>query len=136
VAASIAERVDLKLGLRTLWPLLLLGLISVIHWYFTERSGNGNLVPYAAYQAWSILVVVLLLIVWPARRYTHGGLLAWAAVWYGLAKVFETFDLQVFGLLGRTLSGHTIKHILASLAVFAIVRQLYLRQPFTIAAVR
>ena len=49
---------------------------------------------------------------------------AWAAVWYGLAKVFETFDLQVYRLLGGTLSGHTIKHVLAAFAVFAIVRQL------------
>jgi len=129
VAASIAERVDLKLGLRSLWPLLLLGVVTVIYWYATERSGTGNLVPYAAYQAWSILVIVLLLVAWPASRYTHGGLLAWAAGWYGLAKVFETFDLQVFRLFGGVLSGHTIKHVLASFAVFAIVRQLHARQP-------
>ena len=64
------------------------------------------------------------MLAYPARRYSHGGLLAWAAVWYGLAKVFETFDLQVYRLLGGTLSGHTIKHVLASFAVFAIVRQL------------
>jgi hypothetical protein len=41
--------------------------------------------------------------------------------------VFETFDLQVYRLLGSTLSGHTIKHVLASFAVFAIVRQLRVR---------
>jgi hypothetical protein len=129
VAASVAERVDLKLGLRSLWPLLLVGVITVVYWYATERAGAGNVVPYAAYQAWSIVVIVLLLIAWPARRYTHGALLAWAAGWYGLAKVFETFDLQVFRLLGGALSGHTVKHVLASLAVFAIVRQLQARQP-------
>jgi hypothetical protein len=129
VAASVAERVDLKLGLRSLWPLLLVGVITVVYWYATERTGAGNVVPYAAYQAWSIVVIVLLLIAWPARRYTHGGLLGWAAGWYGLAKVFETFDLQVFRLLGGALSGHTVKHVLASLAVFAIVRQLHARQP-------
>jgi len=128
--------VDLKLGLRSLWPLLLLGVVTVIYWYATERNGVGNLVPYAAYQAWSILVIVLLLVAWPARRYTHGGLLAWAAGWYGLAKVFETFDLQVFRLLGGVLSGHTIKHVLASFAVFAIVRQLRARQPIVHSAVR
>ena len=57
------------------------------------------------------------------------GLLTWAAIWYGLAKVFETFDLQVYRLLGGTLSGHTIKHVLAAFAVFAIVRQLRMREP-------
>jgi len=128
VAAALAERVDLRLGLRSLWPLLLLGVVTVIYWYATERAGAGNLIPYAAYQAWSILIIVLLLLAWPARRYSHGGLLAWAAVWYGLAKVFETFDLQIFRLLGGALSGHTIKHVLAAFAVFAIVRQLQERE--------
>ncbi len=134
VAAAIAERVDAKLGERSLWPLLAVGVITVVYWYATERSGAGNLIPYAAYQAWSIAMIVLLLLVYPARRYTHGALLAWAAVWYGLAKVFETFDLQVYRLLGGTLSGHTIKHVLAAFAVFAIVRQLWVREPVRIGA--
>lgn len=129
VAAAVAERVDLRLGLRSLWPLLAVGVITVIWWYGTERIGRGNLIPYAAYQTWSIVVIVLLIAAFPALRYTHGHLLAWAAGWYGLAKVFETFDLQIYRLLGGTVSGHTIKHVLASFAVFAIVRQLRLRQP-------
>lgn len=127
VAATVAERVDLKLGLRSLWPLLLLGVITVLYWYATERMGAGNLIPYGAYQAWSIAIIVVMLVAWPARRYSHGGLLAWAAVWYGLAKIFETYDLAVYRMLGGTLSGHTIKHVLAAFAVFAIVRQLRVR---------
>jgi len=110
-----------------LGPLLLIGVITVIYWYGTEQAGRGNLIPYAAYQGWSIVVIVLLIAAFPARRYSHGGLLAWAAVWYGLAKVFEIFDLQVYRLLHGTLSGHTIKHLLAAGAVFAVVRQLQKR---------
>ena len=127
VAAAVAERWDLKLGLRSLWPLLALGVFTVLYWYATERMGRGNLVPYGAYQTWTIVIVAVLMLAYPARRYTHGRLLAWAAVWYGLAKVFETFDLSIYRLTGATLSGHTIKHVLASFAVFAIVRQLRLR---------
>ena len=129
VSAAFAERVDLKVGLRSLWPLLALGVISVIYWYATERTGAGNVIPYAAYQTWSIASIVLMLVAFPALRYSHGGLLGWAALWYGLAKVFETFDLQVYRLLGGAISGHTIKHVLASFAVFAIVRQLRMREP-------
>jgi hypothetical protein len=136
VAAAITERVDPQIGRRALWPLLLLGIVTVLYWYGTERMGAGNLIPYAAYQTWSIVIIVLLLIFWPATRYSGGGLLAWAAFWYGLAKVFETFDLEVYRLLGGTLSGHTIKHVLAAFAVFAIVRQLRRREPITIPAVR
>src|SRR6185295_17669796 len=53
VSAAVAERADLRLGLRALWPLLGLGVASVIYWYATERGGAGNVIPYAAYQAWS-----------------------------------------------------------------------------------
>jgi hypothetical protein len=127
VSAAIAERVDLKAGVRSLWPLLAVGAGTVVYWYATERRGAGNIIPYAAYQTWSILAIVLLIAVFPARRYSHGRLLGWAAVWYGLAKVFETFDLQIFRALDGTLSGHTIKHLLAGAGVFAIVRQLRLR---------
>jgi hypothetical protein len=34
-----------------------------------------------------------------------------------LAKIFETYDLGIYRLLGGTLSGHTIKHLLAAGAV-------------------
>ena len=70
----------------------------------------------------------------PARRYSQGPLLVWAAGWYGLAKLFETFDLAVYRLLGATLSGHTIKHLLAAGAVFAIVRQLRQRRPLAVSS--
>jgi hypothetical protein len=129
VSAAIAERVDLKLGLRSLWPLLALGVFTVIFWYGTERAGAGNVMPYGMYQGWSILIIVLVLAWFPARRYSHGSLLGWAAIWYGLAKVFETFDLQIYRLLGGVMSGHSIKHVLAAIGVFAIVWQLRLRRP-------
>lgn len=136
VAAALAERVDLRLGLRSLWPLLALGLFTVLFWYATERAGAGNVMPYGVYQGWSILIIVLLLAWFPPRRYSHGRYLAWAAVWYGLAKVFETFDLQVYRLLGGTMSGHTIKHVLAAIGVLAIVWQLRLRRPLAAASIQ
>jgi hypothetical protein len=126
-AAAVAERFDLRAGLRSLWPLLAVGAGTVLYWYATERMGAGNVIPYAAFQTWSIVMVVLLIAAFPSRRYTHGHLLIWAAGWYGLAKLFETFDLGVYRLSGGLMSGHTIKHLVAAAAVFAIVRQLRLR---------
>ena len=135
VAAAIAERVDLKLGLRSLWPLLLLGVVTVIYWYGTERSGAGNLIPYATYQAWSIFVIVLLLVrvpdsaLQPRRACSPGPRSGTAS-----RKSSRPSTSQVYRLLGGTLSGHTIKHVLASFAVFAIVRQLQVREPARIPA--
>jgi hypothetical protein len=128
VAAAMSERVDARLGQRALWPLLAVGVLTVLYWYATERAGAGNVIPYGVFQGWSVLVIVMLITFFPARRYSHGRYLAWAAVWYGLAKVFETFDLQIFRLLGGAVSGHSIKHVLAALGVFAIVWQLRLRR--------
>ncbi len=44
-------------------------------WYGTERAGAGNVMPYGVYQGWSVLVIVLVLIWFPATRYSHGSLL-------------------------------------------------------------
>jgi hypothetical protein len=129
VAAAAGERLDPALGRRALWPLLAVGMVTVMYWYASERAGAGNVVPYGLYQAWSVLVIVLLIAWFPATRYSHGRYLAWAALWYGLAKMFETFDLQIYRLLGDVVSGHSIKHLLAALGVFAIVWQLRLRRP-------
>jgi len=128
VSAAFAERADPRVGLRLLWPLLIIGALSVVYWHATEKLGRGDVIPYGLYQGWSILAIVLLIVAFPARRYTHGRLLAWAAGWYGLAKVFETFDLGVFRFTGGWMSGHTIKHLLAAGAVFAVLRQLRLRR--------
>jgi len=128
VSAAIGERVDMRAGKRMLWPLLALGAFTVLYWYATERLGRGNVIPYGLYQGWSVLAIVLLLVLYPARRYTHGHVLVWAAVWYALAKIFETYDLAVFRLSGGWMSGHTIKHVLAAGAVFAILQGVRLRR--------
>jgi hypothetical protein len=127
VSAALAERADPRL-LRMLWPLLAVGAFTVLYWYATERAGRGNLIPYGLYQGWSVLAIVLLIALFPARRYSHGQMLIWAAIWYGLAKAFETTDLAVYRLTGGVISGHTIKHVLAAGAVFAVLRGLRLRR--------
>jgi len=128
VSAAIADRADLTWGLRLLWPLLALGAFTVVYWHAGERIGHGNVIPYGLYQGWSVLAIVMLLAFFRSPRYSHDSLLVWAAIWYGLAKFFEAFDLATYRALGGALSGHTIKHLLAAAAVFAVARQLRLRR--------
>jgi hypothetical protein len=128
VSAALTERVNARIGLRSLWPLLALGAGTVLYWDGAERTGHGNIIPYAAFQGWCITALVLLIAFFPARRYDHGRLLVWAAAWYGMAKLFETGDLAAFHLSNGIISGHSLKHLLASGAVFAVVRQLKMRQ--------
>ena len=48
---------------------------------------------------------------------------------YGLAKLAEVYDPEVYLLTGSFLSGHSLKHLLAALAVFALYRMVAIRQP-------
>ena len=56
VAALIAERINLRLGLG-LWPfLLVVGIYSVFQWHASELRGQGDLRMYAAVQVYAIVV--------------------------------------------------------------------------------
>jgi hypothetical protein len=45
---------------------------------------------------------------------------------YVLAKLLETFDLQLLSL-GHLVSGHTLKHLAAAFAGLVVARMLWLR---------
>lgn len=100
------------------------GVLALIYWIWTESLGRGDLSPYVLVQLYPILALPLLCGLYPKARYTGGGYLVWIIVWYGLAKVLETFDREVFAVLGNTISGHSLKHLAAAVAVFVVIRML------------
>jgi len=123
VAAVLGERMGFRVGSRALWPLIVIGAGTVLYWHFTERAGVGNVMPYAIFQAWSFAVLFLLLAVFRSRRYTRGAAMWWAVGWYAAAKLAEALDRPIFAMLGWV-SGHTVKHLAAALAVFAVAHML------------
>src|SRR5882724_11936905 len=125
VAAMIAERVNVVLGLWLLPVLLAIGVGSVLQWHWSEVSGEGDLRFYAAVQVYA-LVVLLVVLVLPAR-YTPGADLVVVAGFYLLAKILEMGDRVVFGRV-HLVSGHTLKHLAAGAAGFGILRMLRLRR--------
>lgn len=127
VAALIAERIDATAGVRLLLPLVAVGIGSVVYWEFTQMRGHGDLRPYALVQFGGLLVMVLLILLFPAR-YTRTVDLGVALGLYALAKIFEAADSIVFSE-GRIVSGHTIKHCFAALATHWVLRMLRLREP-------
>ncbi len=122
LSATIVERISLRAGLQLLAPLLTAGAASVWWW---QRS--GNLWPYAATQYWSLLLIVLMLFLFPAR-YTRGIDLACATGFYVLGKIAEALDDQIYHVLGF-ISGHSLKHLITALAPFWILRMLKARIP-------
>jgi len=126
VAAVIMERISLRLGLWLLPILLIIGMASVLQWYWSEMRGAGDLRFYAAVQAYSAMVILLALL-FPAR-YTRSRDLGYVVGFYALAKVLEYFDKPIFAAL-RVVSGHTLKHLAAAAAGYFILRMLQKRQP-------
>lgn len=126
VAAIIAERIDVQLGIRLLPILLLAGPMSVLQWYWSETKGAGDLRFYAAVQAYAALVILLAFFL--PRRYTRSADFGLVIGFYALAKVLELFDKPVFAAL-CVVSGHTLKHLAAAAAGYCILRMLQKRKP-------
>ncbi len=127
VAAVLAERISVKLGIRLLVPLILIGAGSVIYWSITQSRGHGDLRPYGLTQFGSLLVLALLLALFPPR-YTRGSDFVVSLLIYGVAKIFEAADKPIFAT-GHIVSGHTLKHLAAALSAYWILRMLRLRIP-------
>jgi hypothetical protein len=126
VAALIAERINLRLGLWLLPVLLVIGISSVLQWHMSEMRGAGDLRFYGAVQAYSVIFVLLALLL--PTPYTHGSDLLLIAGFYILAKVLEILDKPIFSL-GQIVSGHTLKHLAAALAGYSILRMIRRRRP-------
>lgn len=122
-AMVIAERIDVKTGIRLLPVLILLGMASVFYWDITESAGRGDLRLYAWVQFFPAIAIPLMLVLFPSR-YTGTRYLVWMIVWYAAAKVLEHFDKEIFALLNHAVSGHTLKHLAAALAAYELVRYL------------
>ncbi|MFB0935874.1 MAG: hypothetical protein QMB52_08880 [Propionivibrio sp.] len=102
--------------------LALLAIYSVVWWHVTELAGNGDLRPYLLLQALPMLLIPL----WQwlyrapaADRLSFGA----ALLLYAIAKAAELYDHQIAAATGL-LTGHTIKHLLATVAAAVIVARL------------
>ncbi len=126
LAALIGECAGTRHSARVLVALLVLGIGSVVYWHLGERAGAGDLRPYALVQFLPLLLIPTLLFFYPAR-YTRRADLLIALGWYGLAKLFEFLDRGLWEV-GGWLSGHTVKHLLAALACYWVLRMLRLRR--------
>lgn len=125
LAAVIAERVTVSIGL-ALFPVLeSLGIASVLYWRSSELRGQGDLRIYAAVQVYAILILLLALLL-PAR-YTRGFDFAVVVGFYVLAKILEEADREVFAV-GHIVSGHTLKHLAAAGAGYWVLRMLMKRE--------
>jgi hypothetical protein len=128
----IADRISLRTGAWLFVPLVVLGASSVTYWHWTEQRGTGDIRFYGFVQFFPMLVIPLLLALFPAR-YTRTADLFTALGWYVLAKILELLDAPIFAI-GGVVSGHTLKHLVASFGALWILRTLRLRRPIRVDA--
>lgn len=96
-------------------------------WQWTELRGAGDLRPYILVQLYPFVALLFLMALFPPR-YSGSVYLVVAIGLYGLAKVFEQFDRQVFAAT-RDVSGHTMKHLTAGVGTYLILEMLKRRRP-------
>ena len=120
LSAALADRVSWVVGRALLWPLVVVGIGSIAWWIRTEAAGQGDLRPYALVQFLPMLLLPMILLLWRGEGLRAKAI--WMAVGaYAAAKLAELFDHAVMAATGG-FSGHSLKHLLAALAAWWIVR--------------
>ena len=125
LAAAYADTHRSAHGLAATALLALAAVASVLWWYATELRGAGDLRAYALLQIAPLVLIPL----WQAiYRTPRAERLAFAAAiaCYVLAKLAELRDQQVLDALGFV-SGHTLKHLLATAAAAFVIIGVRLR---------
>jgi hypothetical protein len=122
LANVIEERIDERVGQLLLWPLVALGLLSLLIWMRVD-----DLRLYAWVQFFPCLALPLMFWLFPPK---YSGTYYWfiAAGFYALAKLLEHFDAKIYAALG-VMSGHPLKHLAAACACYAIYLAFRKRKP-------
>lgn len=114
VSLVTSEYFSPQLGQKLLVPLLLVGIGSVAYWAYTESIGAGDLRPYAIVQFLPMLLIPLIILLYRTRS-DLGRYIWWMIGFYVAAKIAEQLDGNLYDF-GSVMSGHSLKHLLASLA--------------------
>ena len=121
----IGESISTKTASRLLFPLIFLGLASVIYWNITENLGIEDLRFYALVQFLPMLLIPLMLLCYGSCLSGSRWIFAIIMV-YGIAKIAEFYDQQIYDLIG--FSGHSLKHIIAAFGAFLFLKGLEVRK--------
>ena len=105
-----------------MWPLAAIGVFSLLLWRWT-----GDLRLYGWGAVFSVPGIAADLRLF-RPKYTGTSYWLIAAAFYALAKLLEFYDAAIYSV-GTLLSGHTLKHLAAAAACFAILRHFQTRRP-------
>ena len=123
--ALLSDHAGPKVALPLVLPALLAGTLSALYWRVSALHGQENLAPYLLLQLLALAAIVLL----ASRPGRYTRVEDWWTVIgvYVVARLVEVFDSAIYAA-GGMLSGHTLKHLVAALAAFWVLRMIRLRR--------
>ena len=127
-AGIIGERISERAYRLLLWPLLGVGVASVLYWYATERQGHGDLRLYGLVQFFPLLLIPLIMALY-RPRYSHSRYIFFALAWYAAAKGLESWDRAIYAATSGLVGGHALKHLAAAVGCWMLLRMFSLREP-------
>jgi hypothetical protein len=110
-AGRVSERAGAALGLVA----LAMGMACVKWW-----EASGNVMPWAIFQYGNMLLLWCLALTRPCMRALR---VSWTLVLlaYGLAKLLEVNDHLIYLVTDNIVSGHTLKHLVSSMAAWPVL---------------
>ena len=115
---AVAGRISHRAGTAMAAAVLLLGPLSIWFWL-----SSANVLPWLVIQFGGMTIIL-----WMAfSKPLYGALsVRWGVVIavYAIAKLFEAADHQIYELTSHAISGHSLKHLVASFAAWPVVTAL------------
>ena len=121
--AVLTESIRSDIERRYLTTAILMGIASVFYWHFTDDLRFYALVQFGP------LISLPIVLSFCKKRYSHRQYLGYALFFYGLAKLGEIYDQEIYQLDCQVLSGYVFNHLLAGASVYCVYRMLRVRQP-------
>ena len=110
VSGKVSDRAGYAVGL----AVLLLGPLTALTAHL-----SGNSLPWGLIQ-FGGMALILAMVRTPNRAGTLNLRWAWVIALYAVAKLLELADHAVYNALGQVVSGHSLKHVVASLAAWPV----------------
>lgn len=112
---AVAGRISDTAGVTIAFAVLVMGPLSILYWL-----DSGQVLPWLLLQLGGVALVL-----WMATLQPLLGALpirwVWVVVIYTIAKLLELADHEVYALTRQGMSGHSLKHMVASFAAWPVV---------------
>jgi Ceramidase len=112
----IGEFIHPDFGKKALYPFLIIGILSIIYWIQFQDLRMYILVQF-------LPITLIPIILFLSKNNLKLKKYFWLILTtYIVAKFLESYDLFIYTISYKTISGHTLKHFVASIAPFIFYR--------------